>query len=78
MSGGGEGQVRVWDVTKQGTTSMKEAMKEHKGKITCIKITVSDEEVQKVHKFCCGFLLFFTVQCVTSSTDGTCILWDLV
>lgn len=46
MSGGGEGQVRVWDITKQGMTSMKEAMKEHKGKITCIKITASDEEVR--------------------------------
>lgn len=45
VSGGGEGQVRVWDVTKQGITTMKEAMKEHKGKITCIKITASDEQV---------------------------------
>ena len=45
VSGGGEGQVRVWDVTKAGITSMKEAMKEHKGSITCIKITASDEEV---------------------------------
>jgi WD40 repeat protein len=45
VSGGGEGQVRVWDVTRKGITSMKEAMKEHKGKITCIKITASNEEV---------------------------------
>lgn len=47
VSGGGEGQVRVWDVTRKGTTSIKETLKEHKGAITCIKITQSDEEVKK-------------------------------
>jgi len=30
ISGGGEGQVRVWEVSPQLQT-MKEAMKEHKG-----------------------------------------------
>ncbi len=45
ISGGGEGQVRVWEVTPKGHTSMKEALKEHKGAVTCIKITDSEEEV---------------------------------
>lgn len=34
ISGGGEGQVRVWLVT-QSQQTMKEAMKEHKGKKKC-------------------------------------------
>lgn len=58
ISGGGEGQVRVWDVN--GTKyRMTVAMKEHKGAVTCIKVQRND------------------AQCVTSSTDGTCIIWDL-
>ena len=44
VSGGGEGQVRIWDVTPQGH-SMREALKEHKGAVTCIKIRRNDEEV---------------------------------
>ena len=48
ISGGGEGQVRIWNVTRSGHTSMREALKEHKGAITCIKITPSDEEVSRL------------------------------
>lgn len=66
VSGGGEGQVRVWNIVNgygpKGpaiTTKLVEAMKEHKGKVTAIKITTKDKE------------------CVSSSTDGTCIVWDL-
>ena len=44
ISGGGEGQVRVWEVKSQGQY-MKEALKEHKGAVTCIKIRKNDEEV---------------------------------
>jgi len=58
ISGGGEGQVRVWDVTDK-EYRMVQAMKEHKGTVTCIKVRCNDS------------------QCVTSSTDGTCIIWDL-
>jgi WD40 repeat protein len=47
VSGGGEGQVRIWDVTPRGH-NMKEALKEHKGAVTCIKIRRSDQEV-KLH-----------------------------
>lgn len=61
ISGGGEGQVRVWSVGLTGNTyKLIEAMKEHKGRVTCIKIRRQDSE------------------CVTSSTDGTCIIWDLI
>ena len=44
ISGGGEGQVRVWEVSVKGQY-MKEALKEHKGAVTCIKIRKNDEEV---------------------------------
>ena len=66
MSGGGEGQVRVWDVTRQGITSMKEAMKEHKGKITCIRITASDKEVKGLSIFRCCSLIVFLFPCSVS------------
>ena len=58
ISGGGEGQVRVW-VVSAVKQRMQEAMKEHKGSVTCIKVRKNDEE------------------CVTASTDGSCIIWDL-
>ena len=44
ISGGGEGEVRVWEV-KDTTQYLKEALKEHKGAITCIKIRKDDSEV---------------------------------
>ncbi|CAI8045501.1 Cilia- and flagella-associated protein 52 [Geodia barretti] len=59
ISGGGEGQVRVWEVNKSGQ-HMTAALKEHTGTVTCIKLRNNDEE------------------CVTASTDGTCIIWDLI
>jgi WD40 repeat protein len=59
VSGGGEGQVRVWEVNKSGQ-HMTAALKEHTGTVTCIKLRTNDEE------------------CVTASTDGTCIIWDLI
>ena len=46
VSGGGEGQVRIWDITPKGQY-MKEALKEHKGAVTCIKIRRNDEEVER-------------------------------
>ena len=58
VSGGGEGQVRIWDVTPKGHV-MKEALKEHKGAVTCIKIRRNDEEV-KIEKT----LLYITVQSI--------------
>ncbi|XP_039271314.2 cilia- and flagella-associated protein 52-like [Styela clava] len=56
VSGGGEGQVRVWNVA--GT--FMGAMKEHKSSIAAIKIQKNN------------------AVCVTASSDGTCIIWDLV
>lgn len=44
ISGGGEGQVRVWGVANHGQ-NMLEALKEHKGAVTCIKLRHNDEEV---------------------------------
>ncbi|EGF78625.1 hypothetical protein BATDEDRAFT_26475 [Batrachochytrium dendrobatidis JAM81] len=54
----GDGQVRVWRITKQ-VQHLEDAMKEHKGTVTCIKIRKN------------------SLECVSSSSDGSCILWDL-
>ncbi|KAJ3271455.1 Cilia- and flagella-associated protein 52 [Terramyces sp. JEL0728] len=58
VSGGEDGQVRVWKISKQ-TQQLDHAMKEHKGTVTCIKIRKNGYE------------------CVSSSSDGSCIIWDL-
>jgi len=62
VSGGGEGQVRVWELClmkKPYTQKLKETMKEHKSKVSCIKIKSNG------------------LECVSSSEDGTVIIWDL-
>ncbi|XP_028675401.1 cilia- and flagella-associated protein 52 [Erpetoichthys calabaricus] len=59
ISGGGEGQVRVWEVTPR-SQRLLESMKEHKSLVSCIKVKSNNRE------------------CVTTSSDGTCIIWDLV
>ncbi|KTF90950.1 hypothetical protein cypCar_00015783 [Cyprinus carpio] len=59
VSGGGEGQVRVWEIFKD-SYRLIEIMKEHKATVNCIKIKSNDKE------------------CVTASSDGACIIWDLV
>ncbi|OBS67525.1 hypothetical protein A6R68_03933, partial [Neotoma lepida] len=59
ISGGGEGEVRVWQIGCQ-TQKLEEALKEHKSSVSCIRVKKNSEE------------------CVTASTDGTCIIWDLV
>ncbi|XP_038597985.1 cilia- and flagella-associated protein 52 isoform X1 [Tachyglossus aculeatus] len=59
ISGGGEGQVRVWGISSQ-SQKLQEALKEHKASVSCIKVKNDNQE------------------CVTASTDGTCIIWDLV
>nr|XP_008994774.1 cilia- and flagella-associated protein 52 isoform X3 [Callithrix jacchus] len=59
ISGGGEGEVRVWQIGCQ-TQKLEEALKEHKSLVSCIRVKRNNEE------------------CVTASSDGTCIIWDLV
>ncbi|XP_014847752.1 PREDICTED: cilia- and flagella-associated protein 52-like isoform X1 [Poecilia mexicana] len=59
VSGGREGQVRVWELQPQGHRLLN-TLAEHKEAVTCVKIKSDDSE------------------CVTASTDGTCIIWDLV
>ncbi|KAJ3057178.1 Cilia- and flagella-associated protein 52 [Rhizophlyctis rosea] len=59
VSGGEDGQVRVWRVTRQ-VQVLECAMKEHKGTVTCIKIRKNN------------------LECVSSSSDGSCIIWDLI
>ncbi|XP_071034756.1 cilia- and flagella-associated protein 52 isoform X2 [Parasteatoda tepidariorum] len=43
ISGGGEGDVRVWNVTTSVQVLLR-TMKEHKGAITCIKVKSNDKE----------------------------------
>jgi len=68
ISGGGDGQVRVWKIKTTTATmtnkpnimiTMECAMKEHKSSVTSIEIRSNDRE------------------CVSSSSDGSCIVWDL-
>ncbi|XP_053552817.1 cilia- and flagella-associated protein 52 [Bombina bombina] len=59
ISGGGEGQVRVWEIGKE-SQRLVESMKEHKSAVSCIKVKRNNRE------------------CVSASSDGTCILWDIV
>ncbi|KAI9317353.1 quinon protein alcohol dehydrogenase-like superfamily [Zopfochytrium polystomum] len=58
VSGGEDGQVRIWKITKQ-VQLLEDAMKEHKGTVTCIKLRKNN------------------LECVSSSSDGSCIIWDL-
>ncbi|KAI8814379.1 quinon protein alcohol dehydrogenase-like superfamily [Cladochytrium replicatum] len=58
VSGGEDGQVRVWRVQRD-VQILEDAMKEHKGTVTCIKIRRNN------------------LECVSSSSDGSCIIWDL-
>ena len=67
VSGGQQGDVRVWAVSRKPvpkgytyTSSLLGTLKEHKASVTCIKVKKDNSE------------------CVTSSTDGSCIIWDLV
>lgn len=63
VSGGGEGQVRIWSFRYEGrgdpTYQLLDTLKEHKGSVSDIKIRKDDRE------------------CVSASTDGTCIIWNL-
>ncbi|KAK9810051.1 hypothetical protein WJX72_004013 [[Myrmecia] bisecta] len=59
ISGGEEGMVRVWRITKQ-SQSMIASMKEHKAAVNSIKLKESSNE-----------------ECVSASSDGSCIIWDL-
>lgn len=63
VSGGGEGQVRIWSFRYDGrgdpTYQLLDTLKEHKGSVSDIKIRNDDRE------------------CVSASTDGTCIIWNL-
>ncbi|XP_076451553.1 cilia- and flagella-associated protein 52-like [Babylonia areolata] len=63
VTGGGEGQVRVWCISEPYGSKLRADMlanmKEHKGKVTYIQISPKDNE------------------CVSASTDGSTIIWDL-
>ncbi|XP_051491178.1 cilia- and flagella-associated protein 52 [Apus apus] len=43
VSGGGEGQVRVWEISEK-TQKLVEVMKQHTAGVSCIKITKNDKE----------------------------------
>lgn len=58
ISGGKEGNVRVWRIGPQAQT-MVASMKEHKGPVNAIALRANDSE------------------CVSASSDGSAIIWDL-
>ncbi|KAL0278596.1 UNVERIFIED_CONTAM: hypothetical protein PYX00_000371 [Menopon gallinae] len=59
VSGGGEGQVRVWDI-KPNVQNLRAILQEHKGPVSALHINHSDDEA------------------ASASTDGSCIIWDIV
>lgn len=66
ISGGGDGKVRVWNINREYS---------HKGPCIVTKLF----ETMKEHKasVSCIKLKKDDSQCVSASTDGTCIIWDL-
>uniref|UniRef100_F7ASK1 Cilia- and flagella-associated protein 52 n=2 Tax=Ciona intestinalis TaxID=7719 RepID=F7ASK1_CIOIN len=80
ISGGGEGQVRVWDISERtNIPRLKEAMKEHKSAITCIKVrpnggecvTASDDGTCIIWDLC----RFVRKQMVMSNTLFRCVCY---
>ena len=63
VSGGVNGQVRIWTIDPatpaRRTPSLKMTLKEHTASITAIKMRKDDKA------------------CLTSSDDGSCIMWNL-
>ncbi|XP_022914302.2 cilia- and flagella-associated protein 52 [Onthophagus taurus] len=59
ISGGCEGQVRLWKITPLHNELMC-VLKEHKGPVSAVHINASDDEA------------------ASASTDGTCIIWDVI
>ena len=67
VTGGMNGDVRVWEVSISSNakgqpvfvTKLLFKLHEHKASVTCIKVRSDDRE------------------CVSSSIDGSCIIWDL-
>lgn len=59
ISGGCEGQVRLWNITPTRQELMC-TLKEHKGPVSAIHINLTDDEA------------------ASASTDGTCIIWDVI
>ena len=58
ISGGGEGRVRIWNVTSSHQALIT-SLKEHRGPVNCLKINKD------------------STQCISASSDGSCIVWDL-
>lgn len=59
VSGGVEGQVRVWNIVP-AKQSLVGVLKEHFGPITSVEINKFDTEI------------------ISASSDGSCIIWDLL
>lgn len=60
VSGGGDGQVRVWRLQRPVGGTLLVAFKEHKGPVSSVHMHPADREA------------------ITSSTDGVCVVWDVV
>lgn len=67
LSGGGEGQVRVWRILQDGRGNksanrgaLQAVLKEHKGPVSSIDVHQMGHEA------------------ITASADGTCVVWDIV
>ncbi|XP_026277073.1 cilia- and flagella-associated protein 52 isoform X1 [Frankliniella occidentalis] len=59
VSGGGEGQVRIWKISSS-LHKLSAILKDHKGPVSDIHVSSNNQ------------------QAVSASTDGSCIIWDIV
>uniref|UniRef100_A0A8C8GFZ8 Cilia- and flagella-associated protein 52 n=1 Tax=Oncorhynchus tshawytscha TaxID=74940 RepID=A0A8C8GFZ8_ONCTS len=85
ISGGGEGQVRVWEIL-QGCPWLIETMKEHKATITSIKIKSNDKEcvtarsdgaciIWDLVRFVRNQMVLYEI--ITSGTDRKIGYWEV-
>lgn len=58
MSGGNEGQIRVWRIDSE-QQNLITILKEHTAPVASLQFNCFDREI------------------VSSSSDGTCIIWDI-
>ena len=67
VSGGGEGQVRIWKLVQTFARGKDVLICKLEDTMMEHKGSVSDIKITKNDK-----------ECVSASTDGTCIIWDLL
>jgi WD40 repeat protein len=69
VTGGEEGMVRVWRVSKSGAAAMEASMKDHKGAVNAIAVPAAGARGGSGSGAC--------DEAVSASSDGSVVVWDL-